>query len=905
MASNAPAPAAAAFPRKVVMMDSYKHWKQDRRVRSIEDAVCALNASSRLHDGKQTHVEVLETGEDGVAPLAKFYFDFDETYEYVPTEEDKARAYALWAEYTAGMMEALGVDDADVAMATRSRAKDDKYKLSAHAVVQGYYATVPEIKAVATALRTSIPATDVAPYKSRQTFACVLCCKDAEHTEPSDVMRPMDETRPIADFLIQAFGPEDKRLVVPQAFMERFGGARSAMVSTYTSGDGTVLPVTADDQELAVTLLPLIKREASGDRDAFVCVGHHLHQIFDGNDAGLAAFDAWCAPHPSYKGARYVESKYRTFAPRADAPLGALCARARRDSPEAYAELMATRAAAVQGYAASAVTTQRFVELFGTTKDAALDAVVAEAVACLNDTSVALVALYLFGERIVCASKKHNLWYEFKDHRWRRDSSGSVIANALSFDMYERLTPLHIAGSIKVKPFVARMAELKPIRSKTAAQIAEYATLEQTHEPAIDMVKSFGVMMGHLRTVGPKSSIISEYANCSCVANRGFASGLDERLELLGFADGVYDLNKGEFRAGRPDDRLTMSTGYAFPTTDDAAKQAELMAFYRSCAPDDEVAAYDLRISAYNLGGNNYLEQLWFYTGVGRNGKGGKAKLLKVTFGDATKGDDVPRGYCYEPDASILTSKRTNPSAPCPEVTNARGVRLLLFSEPNNGAGSAFNVSLLKGLSGNDPWTGRELNMPPVTFQPQFGILGSMNNVPHLDGADNAFSKRLRVISHPHTFVEDPRLPNERQIDRTLKTKFENDVTYAQQFMRILLRIYREERLWDPTVVRAEPAAVLAATREVMEDDDQVREWLAEFGDRDAAVKTKVPDARAHFTTWVRRQDDRAEPLSNLEFNRRMRANGWKQGKASNSVRTYDGLSLRPLPAFEGDDADF
>lgn len=900
----APVP-AAAFPRSVVMMDSYKDWRQDRKVRSIADAARELEDAARLHDGMRTHVEVLEAAADGSLPLAKFYFDFDDdkTHATEPSDAIKAETYDFWATGVRAVMSALlGDVEVEVAVATRSRAKGDTYKLSAHIVVQGHYATVPEIKAVAAALMEWAPGiVDLQPYSRRQSFACVNCCKERDNMTAAEVMRPLDPDVPIHHHLLQAFDETALRLVVPRQFMDAYG-VRD--VATFTSANGVQRAVTDADQKLALALLPLIQREASGERGVFVSVGHHLHQIFAGSDVGLKAFDDWAAPHPSYKGAAYVADKWRTFEPRADAPLAALRAKAKAHSPDRYDALMAARQTAVTDAAQVSARTQRFVDLFGTTGDGVLDSLIANAIATPNHTAVALVALRMFGDRIVCASKKHNLWYEFRDHRWHRDMAGSVIANALSFDMYHRLNRRVATARAPRRTVLARLAELNATKRKTAEQAAELAELQRDHGASYADIKQLADIADDLRMVGAKSAFVSEYANKSVVANRGFASRLDERRHLLGFSDGVYDLAKGEFRAGRPDDYLSMSTGYEFPREDDADKQATIRAFYESCAPNTEVANYDLTITAYNLGGDNYLEQLWFYTGVGRNGKGVKVKLIKAAFGDASAGEDMPRGYCYEPDASILTSKRTNASAPCPEVVLARGVRLMVISEPQNGDKASFNVSLLKGLSGNDAWTGRELHMPPITFQPQFGILGCMNNVPHLDGADNAFGKRLRVVAHTQTFVDDPKLPNERKIDMTLKSKFENDITYAQQFMRMLLRIYREERLWDASIRRPEPDEVLAATREVMEEDDQVREWLAEFGERDADAKTKVPDAREHFKEWLRRHDDRAEPMGNVEFNRRMRANGWKQGRVSHSVRSYEGLCLRPMPPAD-DHTDF
>ena len=56
-----------------------------------------------------------------------------------------------------------------------------------------------------------------------------------------------------------------------------------------------------------------------------------------------------------------------------------------------------------------------------------------------------------------------------------------------------------------------------------------------------------------------------------------FLSKLDEQNKhLVAFTNGVYDLHKGEFREGRSEDYLCRCTGYAFPSSSDAAVREEL-----------------------------------------------------------------------------------------------------------------------------------------------------------------------------------------------------------------------------------------------------------------------------------------------------------------------------------------
>ena len=45
----------------------------------------------------------------------------------------------------------------------------------------------------------------------------------------------------------------------------------------------------------------------------------------------------------------------------------------------------------------------------------------------------------------------------------------------------------------------------------------------------------------------------------------GFAKSVDSNRHLIGFNDGVYDLDRYEFRPFKVSNVVTLSTGYGFP----------------------------------------------------------------------------------------------------------------------------------------------------------------------------------------------------------------------------------------------------------------------------------------------------------------------------------------------------
>lgn len=80
--------------------------------------------------------------------------------------------------------------------------------------------------------------------------------------------------------------------------------------------------------------------------------------------------------------------------------------------------------------------------------------------------------------------------------------------------------------------------------------------------------------------------------------------------------------------------------------------------------------------------------------------------------------------YYYEPDISIVTTTKKSSSSASPEMIKAKGRRLLVASEPDDGdKDSKFRVNKLKQLRGNDLIQARGLYMDFIEFKPQFGMI--------------------------------------------------------------------------------------------------------------------------------------------------------------------------------------
>ena len=250
-----------------------------------------------------------------------------------------------------------------------------------------------------------------------------------------------------------------------------------------------------------------------------------------------------------------------------------------------------------------------------------------------------------------------------------------------------------------------------------------------------------------------------------------------EKTHLLGFNNGVFDLNVMEFRKGQAQDY----------------------------------------ISSYMIDGYKHLEYMWFLTGIGRNSKGVFTTLLTKTLGD----------YAYCPKVEIfMDEKASSSSGPTSEVAKMKGKRCIIASEPTDKDGVSFKVSTMKNWRGNDLIQARELYKEAIEFKPQFGIMIQMNDMPSLDKVDHAFLMTLKVIRFPFTFCNNPTRPNEKPIDTTLKELFTNNIAYRQQFMRILLANYKKNTKGRKELL--DPVEVKEATQAYIDDNNQIGTWLNE-----------------------------------------------------------------------------
>ena len=316
--------------------------------------------------------------------------------------------------------------------------------------------------------------------------------------------------------------------------------------------------------------------------------------------------------------------------------------------------------------------------------------------------------------------------------------------------------------------------------------------------------------------------------------DKTFSNKLDTNEYLIGFENGIYDLKNMEFRDGRPDDFVTLSTNTSYiEYYDDSPEADEIDDFMRKIATDDEVRLYLLTLLSSFLQGVNAEEKFRVWTGSGSNGKSKLLELFISSFGD----------YCIKFPVTLLTGKRAQSNACTPEIVQAVGKRFGYFDEPNEN--ERINVGLMKEYTGGDKIKARGLHKDPIEFKPQFKLVLLCNELPKVPPNDEGTWRRMEVTEYKSKFVDNPKEPHEFARDNYLSEKIKR---WKEVFLSWLIdKYYRIYKTNGITV----PNEILKFTLEYKKTCDMYAEYLDEVLEKGTSTDVlSITELHEEFKLW-------------------------------------------------------
>jgi putative DNA primase/helicase len=262
-----------------------------------------------------------------------------------------------------------------------------------------------------------------------------------------------------------------------------------------------------------------------------------------------------------------------------------------------------------------------------------------------------------------------------------------------------------------------------------------------------------------------KNNVLGECAEL--FYDKSFVEKIDEKRSLIGFEDGVFDLESMTFRKSRPQDMISFTTGLRYTPLDKTDDSYKLFDdFMTKVLPDKNTRDYFLMAIASSLDGKCSNQLFHIITGHGGNGKSVAFNLFQ----------DILNDYAVRIPVSLIQHKRGKSNEAQPEVAQTKGRRLGIFDEPEGG--SSLNESLVKQYTGGDKIKARPLYHDPIEFKPQNSLFMLCNDIPHIDCSSHAVRRRVVVIEFPCKFVMDDSLldlPNYFRADPNLTEKFADD----------------------------------------------------------------------------------------------------------------------------------
>lgn len=436
--------------------------------------------------------------------------------------------------------------------------------------------------------------------------------------------------------------------------------------------------------------------------------------------------------------------------------------------------------------------------------------------------SLANIIYYYNKDKYIFA--EDNIWYAYNNHKWHKEGK---ISSSLIMIISETINKLYsdLLGYYKDK------------------------YKKNKNDDLLLKIKKIDNVIKSSKDINIKNNILLELSHIYSVKNninKDFLKKLDSNNNLVGFNNGIYDLESFKCRDGKPEDYVSMSVGYDY-TDKYSDNFKELIQFIQDIMPEEKEREYLLTYLSHGLHGNT-LELLTILTAQGRNGKSKLIELINITFGQ----------YFEAISSQLFTRPRPDADKPDPGLLNIIKKRIIIASEPEKN--NKLNTGFLKFITGRDTTTLRNCHSNEmIKFSPKFITFLVCNDIPECDDIDNAFSRRLRCIHFPTEFVENPINEKQKKINANINKRFEY---WKKDFILLLISYYKK---YKETNKLEATEKILKWTNKYKEETDIYLSYLNE--------RTIESDKNIHcidlyfdFKNWFSERNPGVKKPTNKEF---------------------------------------
>ncbi len=590
----------------------------------------------------------------------------------------------------------------------------------------------------------------------------------------------------------------------------------------------------ADGLRQASKLLPMLADHRAIDRDEWMAVGWALYNIGEGCPEAL---DLWL--QHSQRSKDYNETgcvdAWTRMVPRG-VTLRTLHFYAKVDNPIKYGEFQTE---CVDHYIKEAIDGSHY--------------------------DIAQILHAEYGDEFVCAQIKPPIWFQFVNHRWKEIDEGTYLFNKISREVVSKFTSIG-------KRFMTRLGESD-----------ELTATDKSTNAKIDRVTK---LIGSLKNHGYKKNVMLEAAHA--FYDERFKRKLDQDPDLVAFQNGVYDLKRNVFRAGRPEDFISQAMPISYHNyleTDDAVM--EVNEFFMKVLPDTEVRNFFMDIYSDVFVGGNPHKIVLVWTGCGNNGKSIAQHLF----------EDMLGVLAVKLPTTLFSGQKVKAGAANPEMVRlAPPCRWGAAEEPDGG--ESLNIGLIKSMTGGDKMGVRDLfqkGKEVVDVKPMFLLTFITNKLPRIKQSDPAFWDRMKVIPFESVFVRPGQPCPETFAEQLAAKKFPMDMHFSTKIPDMLapLAWVLLEHRKKPTMY-FEPEKVREATNAYRRQNDDYRKFIQEQILEDVNGLLPLDQLFTQFRFWFNDSyPNRRHDLPDKDAVKEYFLNSW--GESSWDRNKFVGYRLRGI----------
>lgn len=417
-----------------------------------------------------------------------------------------------------------------------------------------------------------------------------------------------------------------------------------------------------------------------------------------------------------------------------------------------------------------------------------------------TEYDVACVYNNMFPHEIVYDSK-FKKWWRFNGVYWERDNDAISIRKQIPIELTK---------------------EFKKAVSHFMAKANDKDTEQDEKDRYEEIGKKLAKVITNIKKTTMQNNIVSQLS--LLYADSCFEERLNETRHLLGFDNGVYDLDEGVFRAGEPSDMISRTTGYNYSERRNDEARRKLLDFFYSIMPNKEMVECLLTAIAMGLHGEKMNHLIFILIGLGGNGKSVLITLVKLTFGR----------LFYALPIDVYTTKRKGAGSANPEIAKMKGARITVSTEPEED--DTIYVGQMKAFTGDDTLEARGLYEEPGEINCQATPFICTNPKPSLSSIDMGVRRRLVMIKFMYQFVDNPTQPHERPMNKELSREFKNNKELHIEFMRLLIEYW--EIYKNNNFVFEKPKMVEDWTNQYFDENNKVMEYIDQnyVKDKDGVV---------------------------------------------------------------------